>query len=1652
MKKLLLTLLIAATGISSFAQQHRTCFSVEATNKLRAINPAYNQGLIEQEQSLVKQMATGQQDEYFSARAVRTIPVVVHVIYKSSIPAQNVSTTLITQTIAQMNADFRKLNTDFNTARAAVQALAADAQIEFCLATIDPNGASTTGIRRVTTTKSCFDSDTETDDMKYTSSGGDDAWDPTKYLNIWIVSICGSSPQTGGTGGYAYLAAQGNGLHGQDYDGLVIDYSIGLGTGNRVATHEIGHYMGLHHIWGDNSSNACGSTFPTLDDGFSDTPDSREPNFGCTFGASCTGNSSYGDQLENYMDYSDCTVMFTTQQANYMNSILTNVRSSLVTNNNRCTTTGAPTASFTANPTSICTGQSVTFTNSSSGNPTSYSWTFTGGTPSTSTATNPTVTYNTAGTYTVSLTATNTNGSNTSTQTNLITVAGANALPLTEAFSGTTFPPTGWSLINSDQSTTWVRTTSAGNGTPTASAYVNNYAYDASGQQDWLITPSYNFTGVSNGRIKWDYSHAPYNQSGYVDSLEVLYSTNCGTTWTSLWKKGGTALGTATASGNNFVPSSSSQWKTDSASLASLNGQSNVRFAFKNVTDYGNNIFLDNVNVYNASTQTGSAPVADFIGTPTTVVAGSAVAFTDLSTNTPTSWNWTTTGGTPASSTSQNPSITYSTPGTYSVTLTSSNANGGSTPVTKTNYITVIQSGGGTQTCDTFSNIYAQPDDSLALYGISQSVWGYVGGHNGYGDLAKAEKYDNATTQQVTGGIFYFGKARTNNPATSTIAVKVWDSNGTGGRPGTVLATQNVLISSLSTTGLTTINFTTPATVTGNFYLGFELTYLAGDTVAIVTTDLSSPLPNYGWEKQFDGAWYQYDNDTSWGIGFDNFILPFVCTIPTGQAPTASFTGTPTSICAGSSVSFTSTSTGNPTAYSWTFTGGSPAGSSSANPTVTYNTPGTYAVSLTASNANGSNTSTQSSYITVNPKPTLTTTSTPVLCYNGSTGTATVNATGGSNFTYTWSSGGNTSIIVSRPAGNYAVTVTNGNGCSATTSVDITQPLAPLTLTANPSDAVCGQPNGTASVTATGGAGGYTYIWSTGATTQTLNNVASGSYTVTVNDANQCSAATFMTVNNSTSNLSVQVQGTNASCGQQNGSAAAIANSPNFNGTYSWSNGGNAGTISSLAPGTYSVTITASNGCTASASATITNVASTMNVTFSSTPSACGQSTGSLTANVSGGSGGYTYNWSGGGSSSSITNKAAGSYTVTVTDNSSCTVSFIGTISNANAPTVTINGTAPTCFNGTNGSATSTVTGGTGSYTYVWSNGSSTSSASNLTGGNTYVLSVTDGAQCLAVQSVTLGNPDQLTVSVSSSNALCGQPNGTATAIVTGGTGAYSYNWSNGSVQINITSLSAGTYTVTAHDANQCTATGTATVTNTAAPTSVITPINGTCQIGPQINLTAIGGQVPYTFLWSNGATTEDLSNINAGSYTVTITDANGCINVNSSSVSDASSVAVTFSTTNPTQGNSDGAITANPTGGTSPYTYNWSNGSQNQTITNLPAGTYTVTITDNTGCTKVSSTTIAPTVGVANLEEVASVKLFPNPTKDVCYIQIETANEQAVTIQVYNNIGQLVYGKNENNFKQGTEAVDVSTFAAGVYVVRVQLNSSMRTLRFVKQ
>jgi len=329
---------------------------------------------------------------------VITIPVVFHVVYNTT--AENISDAAI---FAQLD----KLNTDFSTSYLNTQVaqflnVAANPNIQFCLADTDPQGNPTTGITRTQTAVTSFALD---HDMKSSSTGGKNPWPFNSYYNIWVCDI-GFNVQTGGTAGFAMLPGWGAGW--EAIDGTVLAYQV-VGGSETTLSHESGHYLGLNHTWGDLES--CSN-----DDGFTDTPNCDGPNFFCPLSAQSCGSL---DMVENFMDYADCPTMFSAQQGAYMTQILnTNYnpfqgiagRASLQ-NSNGCagSASSPPVAAFTASPNPAQVNQTVTFTDQSSNSPTSWSWDF--GDGGSSTNQNPTHSYGAPGTYPVTLTATNADGS-----------------------------------------------------------------------------------------------------------------------------------------------------------------------------------------------------------------------------------------------------------------------------------------------------------------------------------------------------------------------------------------------------------------------------------------------------------------------------------------------------------------------------------------------------------------------------------------------------------------------------------------------------------------------------------------------------------------------------------------------------------------------------------------------------------------------------------------------------------------------------------------------------------------------------------------------------------------------------------------------------------------------------------------------------------------------------------------------------------------------------------------------------------------------------------------------------------------------------------------------------------------------------------------
>ncbi|MBL7818343.1 MAG: T9SS type A sorting domain-containing protein [Saprospiraceae bacterium] len=502
-----------------------------------------------------------------------------------------------------------------------------------------------------------------------------------------------------------------------------------------------------------------------------------------------------------------------------------------------------------------------------------------------------------------------------------------------------------------------------------------------------------------------------------------------------------------------------------------------------------------------------------------------------------------------------------------------------------------------------------------------------------------------------------------------------------------------------------------------------------------------------------------------------------------------------------------------------------------------------------------------------------------ITCNGGTDGGATAMVSGGSApYTYRWSNGGSVAVIANLSAGNYTVTVTDAGGCTATKTVTITQPTA-ISITTSVTATTCGASNGAIATVATGGNGGYSYLWSNGATTSNITSVPAGSYTVTITDSKGCSATATATVSSSNS-ISLTIGSSNVTCfGGSNGAASVTVTGATGAVTYAWSNGATTASVNNLTAGTYTVTAT-NGGCTASKSVTITQPTE-ISIAISLTNPSCNTNNGSLTATASGGTPQYSYKWSNGATTSSISGLAAGTYTVTVTDANGCTKMTSQSIAPPNGPVIAIVQTTIKCNGDATGTLQANATGGSGSYTYAWSNGGVAQKIVSLVAG-TYTVTVTDVVSgCRATASSTLTQPTLISLSTSVTNATC-LPVGSAQVTATGGTSPYTYKWSNNATTSSIANIASGFYTVTVTDANGCTNNVTVNVPAVTSPNlkcdiTITKQMTGNNSNDAEAMVTAQFGKLPYTYLWSNGATTATATGLRAITYTVTVTDGNGC-------------------------------------------------------------------------------------------------------------------------------------------------------------------------------
>jgi PKD repeat protein len=976
-----------------------------------------------------------------------------------------------------------------------------------------------------------------------------------------------------------------------------------------------------------------------------------------------------------------------------------------------------PVADFEADQTTVTAGDYVTFSDLSTNYPTSWSWTINGGTPASSTDQNPVVQFTTPGTYTIEMTATNGAGSDTESKTDYITVnpvtnppvADFEASATTIIMGGTidftdlsTNLPSSWSWTfeggtpgtSTDQNPTSIlydtpgtyevsltATNSYGSDTETKSAYITvtppEYA-DAGADQEYESINDVIVGDINNTSTGWstggyaDYTSltTDMDQGGSYSmtvNINQVYQTDAVKVWVD-WNYDGdfddTDEEVYVSSTNGEAAHTVAIDVPADASIASTRMRirlwdTDTQYS-PNDTPYGSSGYGEvedyTLNIVSSGPVT---PVTDFSGTPTTVTEGNTVAFTDLSTNTPTSWSWTFEGGTPATSTEQSPVITYNTAGTYEVSLTATNAAGSDTE-TKAAYITVtsaaappvaefeadvttIEAGqtvnftdlstgnptawtwtfdGGTPGSSTDQNPASILYDTPGTYDVTLAVTGATGSDSqtksGYIivtestqgdaftlDFEACTDYssvfdpwttvdgDGVTTYQssdadFTGEGTAFGFMAF-NPVDAgfdgVASAHGGDRCGMAICPSDASQSDDWLISDqLTLQTNSSISFWVLSPKPGTW---------GNDTykVLVSTTDNNTTsFTDISGTVEAPATWTQHTYDLSAYDGQDVyvaiqhestdmfifFIDDIEITTEPGviQSPAADFTSDKIVVCEGGNITFEDISENTPTSWSWSFEGGTPSTSTSANPTITYNTPGTYEVSLTVTNTGGTDTKTEAAYITVGETPTLGVTSDNALCYGDANGAIDLTVTGGTSpFEYSWSEGSATEDL-DAGAGTYTVTVTDGAGCVATISETITEPTQ-LAGSVSGTDVTCyGECDGTATTDYTGGTAPYIYEWTGGQTAQVAVNLCAGTYDVIITDNNGCTVTESVTIDEPavlSGTVTVVDETYENAC---DGSATATPVDGTGPYTYLWSNGGTTQTITGLCNGTYDVTIT----------------------------------------------------------------------------------------------------------------------------------------------------------------------------------------------------------------------------------------------------------------------------------------------------------------------------------------------------------------------------------------------------------------------------------------------------------------------------------------------
>ncbi|MDW8420029.1 MAG: Ig-like domain-containing protein, partial [Chitinophagales bacterium] len=711
-------------------------------------------------------------------------------------------------------------------------------------------------------------------------------------------------------------------------------------------------------------------------------------------------------------------------------------------------------------------------------------------------------------------------------------------------------------------------------------------------------------------------------------------------------------------------------------------------------------------------------------------------------------------------------------------------------------------------------------------------------------------------------------------------------------------------------------------------------------------------------------------------------VRPLPVASPTSNSP----------VCQGSTITLNANASGGGGGYTYNWSGPAGFSNATASPSITnaqFINAGTYHVTVTDIYSCSSSASTN---VVVNPLPNGSITSSHSICFGASTSLTFNFNTGTPPYDVFYTDGtntyakngvntGDTIQVAPTVTTTYTfVSIIDVNGCVRTSlfsgGATVTVTPLPVVTAVTKTDVLCfGGNTGTITISATSGTPPLEYSIDGGTTYQTssvFTGLTIGSYNITVRDAQLCTNtyAFNPVIINQPSDVTHTTTVVDASC-QNVFDGKITINASGGVGGYTYSLNGSpiqpGNVFSGLAAGSYIVYVFDANGCLDTSHVVINNSYTVTGSIVTQTNVSCfGGANGSVTVQLSGGTPPYSYSINGSafGPSNTFTGLTAGVYIIALRDQKGCTDYLNVNITQPPQLTAMVDiVNNVTCFGGANGEVFVTVSGGTPPYTYYWSNATTSEDLLNVPAG-TYLLTVTDNNGCTTSLSATVGQPLNLIVSLASfQNLKCyNDSSGSINISVSGGVPPYGFLWSNGATTEDLTNLHAGTYTVTVTDNNGCQKNLSHTITQPLQLISTISGSNLTCNSAGNgsVNLTPSGGTPPYTFFWNNGANTEDLTGVGAGTYSVIITDANGCTAFNSITITQPAALIVTANSTNiGCTGAASGSVDVTVTGGTAPYTYLWSNGATTEDLTNVGAGTYTLTVTDFNLCTATISVTL---------------------------------------------------------------------------------------------